>query len=104
MSLSRPLLDFLLFDWLAAPALLERPRHAHLDRDGLAAMLDAAQRLAAEHFAPHAARSDANEPRVADGRVQLIPEIGAALQAYREAGFFALQAPLASGGLDLPYL
>ena len=99
MSLSRPLLDFLLFDWLALGARLP----AHLDRDSLDAMLDAAQRLAEQHFEPHAARSDANEPHVVDGRVQLIPEIGAALQAYREAGFFAMQAPLASGGLALPH-
>lgn len=99
MALSRPLLDLLLFDWLALPAHLP----AHLDRDSVAAMLDAATRLADRHLAPHAAKSDANEPYLVDGRVVLIPEIGAALQAYRQTGLFAMHAPLETGGLALPH-
>jgi alkylation response protein AidB-like acyl-CoA dehydrogenase len=102
MHLPRADLDFLLFDWLDSNALCRRERYAHLDRDALAAMLDAAQQLARQHFAPHAAASDAQEPRIEDGRVVLIPQIGAALEVYREAGFFGDEAPLAEGGLQLP--
>jgi alkylation response protein AidB-like acyl-CoA dehydrogenase len=97
-------LDFLLHDWLNAEAQCQRPRYAHLDRDALDAVLEAARQLALQHFAPHAARSDAHEPVLVDGRVRLIPEIGAALQAYREAGFFADEATLEEGGLQLPQL
>jgi alkylation response protein AidB-like acyl-CoA dehydrogenase len=104
MTLPRADLDFLLFDWLDAGALCARARFAHLDPDTLHAMLDAAQQLAASHFATHAAKSDANEPQILDGRVQLIPEIGAALEAFRDAGFFGVQVPQSEGGLDLPYL
>lgn len=103
MTLSRLDLDFLLHDWLSIADFSERPRFAHLDREGMGAMLDAAQQLAVQVFAPHAAKSDANEPRVVDGQVELIPEIGQALQAYREAGFFGMQATLDEGGLSLPY-
>ena len=102
MHIPRAELDFLLFDWLGTEALLSRPRFAHLDRADLHSMLDAAQQLAAQHFAPHAAKSDANEPQVRDGKVVLIPEIADALAAYREAGFFAMNAPRDDGGLDLP--
>jgi len=104
MSLPRADLDFLLFDWLHADAMLAGPRYGHLDREALAAMLDAAARLADEHFAPHAAKADAEEPCIVDGRVRLVPEAATALAAYRDAGFFAMQAPLESGGLQLPYL
>jgi alkylation response protein AidB-like acyl-CoA dehydrogenase len=102
MHLPRADLDFLLFDWLDSDALCRRERYAHLDRDALAAMLDAAQQLARQHFAPHAAASDAQEPRIEAGRVVLIPQIGAALEVYREAGFFGDEAPLAEAGLQLP--
>jgi alkylation response protein AidB-like acyl-CoA dehydrogenase len=102
MHLPRADLDFLLFDWLDTDALCGRERYAHLDRDALAAMLDAAQQLASQQFAPHAAVSDAQEPRIEDGRVVLIPQIGAALAVYREAGFFGDEAPLIEGGLQLP--
>jgi len=102
MHLPRADLDFLLFDWLDSAALCSRGRYAHLDRDALNAMLDAAQQLAAQQFAPHAAKSDANPPSVEGGRVRLIPDIGAALAHYRDAGFFGDEATLDEGGLQLP--
>ena len=104
MHLPRADLDFLLFDWLDTESLFARDRHAHLDRSALDAMLDAAQQLAAQHFAPHAAKSDADEPRIENGQVRLIAEIGAALEVYRDAGFFADAATLDEGGLQLPHV
>src|SRR6185295_2722914 len=103
MSLPRADLDFLLFDWLDTAALCARPAFAHLDRDDMAAMLDQGLQLAAAKFEPHAAKSDANEPCVHEGKVALIPEIGEAIAAYRDAGFFGMTTPLADGGLGLPY-
>lgn len=103
MPLPRADLDFMLHDWLDLGSLVQRPQYAHLDRDSMDAMLDAALDLAGHMFAPHAAKADANEPHVVDGKVVLIPEIAAALAAYREAGFFGQTAPLEEGGLALPY-
>lgn len=97
-------LHFLLFDWLNAGSLAAQPDFSHLDRDSIEAMLDAALDLAAAEFLSHAAKSDANPPSVHDGRVSLIPELAKALAAYRDAGFFGMQAPQSEGGLGLPYL
>ena len=96
-------LHFLLFDWLNAGALAAQPDFNHLDRDSVEAMLDAALDLAAAEFLSHAAKSDANPPSFDGGRVSIIPEVGQALAAYREAGFFGMQAPQQEGGLGLPY-
>lgn len=97
MSALAPELRFLLSDWLGLDAVLARPRHAHLDLDAIGALAEAAERLAREHLAPHAARSDAEEPKLVDGRAVVIPEIRAALDACRDAGFFGLDAPLDEG-------
>jgi butyryl-CoA dehydrogenase len=96
-------LNFLLFDWLQAATLTEQPAFAHVDRDSMEAMIDAALDLAEAEFLPHAAKSDANPPTFNDGRVAIIPEVAQALAAYRESGFFGMQAPLDEGGLGLPY-
>jgi alkylation response protein AidB-like acyl-CoA dehydrogenase len=96
-------LHFLLFDWLQAGTLAEQAAFAHVDRDSMDAMIDAALDLAEAEFLPHAAKSDANPPTFNDGRVAIIPEVAQALAAYRESGFFGMQAPLEEGGLGLPY-
>ena len=92
-------LHFLLFDWLHAESLAERPDSSHLDRDGIEAMIDAALDLAAAEFLSHAAKSDANPPVFRDGKVSVIPELAQALAAYRDAGFFGMQTPQDEGGL-----
>lgn len=96
-------LQFLLFDWLKAESLSDQPDFNHLDRESIVAMIDAALVLATAEFLPHAAKSDANPPVIIDGQVKIIPEVAQALNAYREAGFFGMQTPLAEGGLGLPY-
>ena len=96
-------LHFLLFDWLHAETLCRIPEFGHADADSMMAMLDAALDLAESEFLSHAAKSDANPPQFRDGRVDLMPEIAQALAAYREAGFFGMEAPLEEGGLGLPY-
>jgi alkylation response protein AidB-like acyl-CoA dehydrogenase len=96
-------LHFLLFDWLHAENLAQQLAFAHIDRDSTEAMLDAAFDLAAAEFLPHAAKSDTNPPTFSEGRVSIIPEVAHALAAYRDAGFFGMEAPLDEAGLGLPY-
>ena len=96
-------LQFILFDWLKADNLALQENYAHCDRESIDAMLDAALDLAEAEFLSHAAKSDATPPVFENGEVRLIPEIGRALKAYQEAGFFGLQTPLDEGGLGLPY-
>ncbi|MCU0758177.1 MAG: acyl-CoA dehydrogenase [Steroidobacteraceae bacterium] len=104
MLIPRRDLDFQLFDVLGLGELLARPRFDAHDRDTVDAVLDAAYQLAGERFAPHAARADAEEPRIEDGRVVLPPETGAALAAYAAGGFVAAAFPRPLGGLGLPFL
>lgn len=66
-------------------------------------MIDAGLRLAAEHFEPHAALADREEPRWDGERVVLPDAVGQALEAFRDGGFVAAAFPEAVGGLGLPY-
>jgi len=102
--IDRAILDFLLYDWLDAAALTKLPRFSEHNRETLDAMLDLSARLADDHFAPHAKRSDRQEP-VFDGEtVRVLPEIRTALRAYAEAGLFAATFDEALGGAQTPAL
>jgi alkylation response protein AidB-like acyl-CoA dehydrogenase len=97
-------LEFHLHEVLGLEALLRTPRFGEHDRSVVDAALDAAQRLAAERFAPCAARTDADEPRLVDGRVWLPEETQAALASLASGGFLGMAVPRAAGGLGLPFL
>ena len=84
-------------------ALLAYPRYAMHNRETFAAILVQSAKLAQEKFAPHNRASDIDEPKFVEGRVRIIPEVKTALDAYAEAGFPALLADAAEGGLQLPY-
>jgi alkylation response protein AidB-like acyl-CoA dehydrogenase len=100
--IDRPFLDFVLHRWLGVEALAARPAFADLDRATMDAMVDAADLLARDHFLPHYKLSDRIEPRLADGKVEVLPEIGAALAAFAEAGLFSAPFPAELGGLGVP--
>ncbi|MEQ8398156.1 acyl-CoA dehydrogenase [Thalassobaculum sp.] len=103
-----PLIDpddlaFTLWRVLDADSLLAYPRFADHDREAFAQVIDTARRIAEAKFLPHAAKSDANEPRLENGKVVLIPEIGEALQAFSDAGFMAAHHDHDRGGMQLPW-
>jgi alkylation response protein AidB-like acyl-CoA dehydrogenase len=90
-------IDFLLFDWLGADALV--------DRDLADGMLDLSERLAAEHFLPHYKQADVEEPVLdADGQVRLCPAVGDALRRYADLGLFSAGFSEALGGFGFPFL
>src|SRR5438445_13138893 len=70
LLLSRRDLDFLLYEWLEVAALTERERFADHSRGTFDAVLDLAEHVATNDFAPHNKLSDAREPRVVDGKVE----------------------------------
>jgi alkylation response protein AidB-like acyl-CoA dehydrogenase len=103
-----PLVDlrsqrFLLDEVIDLPGLLALPDFAGRDREAVEAVLEAAHDLAARVFLPQAAEADREEPRFEEGRVRLPQSTGAVTAAYAEGGFNAASAPLAHGGLGLPY-
>jgi butyryl-CoA dehydrogenase len=102
--LSRRDLDFLLFEVVGVDDLSRRPRYEDHGRETLSAMLETAQAMAAAHFAPHNRTADENEPRFVNGAVEQIPETGAALRKFSEAGFLAAVGGAQWGGLQMPFV
>jgi alkylation response protein AidB-like acyl-CoA dehydrogenase len=106
---SSPLIDhrhlhFMLFDLLQVESLCRYPRYSEHSRETFDAAIELAHQIALEKFLPHNRASDLQEPRMVDGRVELIPEIGAALEAFNEAGFMAVLADHEDGGMQLPFV
>jgi butyryl-CoA dehydrogenase len=100
--LSRRDLAFMLYEWLDAEALNKRPRFQDHNRETFDAALDTAEQLATELFAPHNKKSDSHEPQVVDGKVQIIPEVKVALDAFSAAGLMAAGQDYERGGMQLP--
>ena len=103
LLIARRDIEFLLYELLDVERLTQRSRYAGQDRELYDATLDAAETLATEQFATHAAKLDQNEPQLVDGRVLLIPEVKAALDAYREGGFMGASFEAVWGGMQLPW-
>ena len=97
-------LDLLLHDMLDAEGLCRYPRFSEHSREIFDATIDLAAQIAEQKFAPHNRKSDLNEPQMVDGKVVLIPEIEDALHAFNEAGFMAIYADAADGGMQMPFL
>jgi alkylation response protein AidB-like acyl-CoA dehydrogenase len=102
LLLSRRDLDFLLYEWLDAASLTQRPRFAEHSKETFDAVLDLAEEIATKDFAPHNRRNDVEEPRFVDGTVVLHDEVGKALKAYGQAGFVGAGMDAEVGGMQLP--
>jgi len=100
--LSRRDIEFLLYEWLDVASLCQRPRYADHSRETFDGALDTAERIATEVFLPHRRKSDVEEPRFDGERVHLIPEVGAAFNAFAEAGLLAAAQDYGYGGMQLP--
>src|SRR3954469_1471418 len=66
------------------------------------AAVDTALAIAEEKFAPHNRKADEHEPTFDGRRIQLIPEVKEALDAYIAAGFLAAGEDFDDGGMQLP--
>jgi butyryl-CoA dehydrogenase len=102
ISVDRADIAFQLFDALPTASLSALPRFADYDRAAIDGVLDMAERIAMDHFLPHAADLDLNEPKFVDGKVVMDERVGAALAAYREAGFFGAGFDQELGGAQMP--
>jgi alkylation response protein AidB-like acyl-CoA dehydrogenase len=102
IRIDRADLAFQLFDLLDVSGLHDAERFADWDRPGIEGVLDTAERIAIDHFLPHAAALDENEPQFIDGRAVVDPRVGAALAVYREAGFFGAGFDAEWGGGQMP--
>ncbi|MEN8719473.1 MAG: acyl-CoA dehydrogenase [Oceanococcaceae bacterium] len=94
--------QFQLFTLGGLDAILARNGRA--EASDITAILDSAERIAADVFAPHAAELDAHEPQFVDGRAVTPPALKTMLDAYIDGGFTGLSHPEEFGGMDLPYM
>ena len=103
MSALRPVLDFLLYDWLKAEQLAGRARFADHSRETFGAVLDTCERIAREKYAPHNRLVDTEEPRF-DGEKVILPQAThEANRAYAESGMLSAAQDYDEGGMQLPY-
>ncbi len=102
LLLSRRDLNFLLYEWLDATALTSRTRYAQHDRETFDAVLDTAEKIATDIFAPHNRKSDLNEPHFDGINVTMIAEIKSAIDAFNQAGLVSAAQDESFGGMQLP--
>ncbi len=102
--LDRADLDFLLHEWLRVGDLLERPAFAEHDRDTFDAVLELAEQIATERFAPHNRAADVAEPHV-DRRQGGRSSTGSPRRSRRSPrpGFVGASVPVEQGGMRLPF-
>lgn len=97
-------IDFILYEWLDACALTQRPRYAEHSRETFDAALTTARQVAEKYFANHNRKGDENEPAFDGKTVTLIPEIKAACDAVIETGLTRAGRDYEQGGMQLPHL
>ena len=103
MSTLRPTLEFLLYDWLRAETLTQRPRFADHSRETFGAVLDTCERIAREKYAPFNRLVDTEEPRF-DGEKVILPRAThEAHDAYVASGMLGAAQDYEIGGMQLPY-
>src|SRR3954452_8462354 len=102
--LSQRDLEFLLYEWLDVESLTGRDRFAEHSRETFDAFLDVSAEIAERDFAPHNRRNDLEEPTFDGVRVQVIPEVAAALKVFAETGLLSGTMDESVGGLQLPHV
>jgi len=103
LLLNRRDLEFVLYELLKVDTLTATARYSGQDRALYDQTLDAAERLATDKFATHAAELDEHEPTFDGECVHLIPAVKEALDAYVEAGFMGASLDADIGGTQLPW-
>ncbi len=102
LLLSRRDLEFLLYEWLDVELLTKRARYAEHGRETFDAVLDLAEQVATEQFAPHNKKSDQQEPTFDGTTVSMVPEVRAALEVFAQTGLIGSSMDAAVGGMQLP--
>ncbi len=102
MSL-RSTLNYLLYHWLDAESLNQRPRFADHSRETFDAVFDTCERIAREKYAPFNRLVDTQEPHF-DGEKVILPQAThEAQKAYAKSGMLSAAQDYDMGGMQLPY-
>src|SRR6218665_219484 len=98
----RQTLEFLLDDWLQVQDLTQRERFADHSAETFGAVLDTAERLAREKFAPFNRLADTEEPHFDGEKVHLPEATHDAMRAFVDTGLLAGSQDYDVGGMQLP--
>ena len=99
----RATLDFLLYQWLDAESLNQRPRFSDHSRETFDAVFETCERIAREKYAPFNRLADTQEPHF-DGEKVILPQATHdAQKAYAASGMLSAAQDYALGGMQLPY-
>ena len=99
----RATLDFFLNDWLKVGELCARPRFADHSVGTFGAVLDTAEKIAKDKYAPFNRLVDLQEPQF-DGEKVILPQATHdAWGAYAGSGMLAAAQDYEWGGMQLPY-
>ena len=99
----RATLDFLLNDWLKVGELCARARFADHSTGTFGAVLDTAEKIAKDKYAPFNRLVDLQEPHF-DGEKVILPQATHdAWAAYASSGMLAAAQDYEWGGMQLPY-
>ncbi|MBN8489145.1 MAG: acyl-CoA dehydrogenase, partial [Burkholderiales bacterium] len=99
----RPIVDFLLHDWLNVDTLAQRERFADHSAETFAQVLDTCERIAREKYAPFNRLVDTQEPSFDGEKVHLPQATHDAWAAYAGSGMLAAAQDYDIGGMQLPY-
>jgi butyryl-CoA dehydrogenase len=99
---SRKELAFQLYEVLDTESLCERERYSEHNKGTFDAVMETADKIAREKFAPHNRKADLNEPTFDGERVHMIPEVKEAFDTYAESGLIAGRFDFEDGGMQLP--
>lgn len=97
-------LEFLLYHVFEAEQLTQFERYNEHDRTTFNSLLETAEGIASDYFAPHNAKADANEPQFDGKQVTTIAEVKEAWRHFAEAGLLCAQHDYQDGGMQLPTL
>lgn len=100
--LSRRDIDFLLFEWLNVATLTQRARYSEHSAETFADILELAEVIATNEYAPHNKINDAHEPEFDGTTVTINEHVKPAVKAFSEAGFIGTTMDESVGGLQLP--
>jgi butyryl-CoA dehydrogenase len=102
LVLNRRDVDFMLFEWLRVQDMLLRDRFLEHSEATLREVLDLAENVATEVFAPTQQLCDQQEPTFDGERVTLPAETEAALKTLADTGLMSATADKRVGGHQLP--
>ncbi|MEE9567526.1 MAG: acyl-CoA dehydrogenase [Desulfobacteria bacterium] len=95
-------LKFLLFDVFDAASLTQYPYYEEHNREIFDMVLETAMKIGKDLLRPNLEEMDKNPPEFVDGEVRVHPSMKAFLKECGEGGWIGSNAPMETGGPQLP--